>query len=91
MQEWERYRPEVVDAVFQEMGAKSSRSKSDPESYAWGRMVDAVLRLASFTQEAGIQGVRADHLEVLARRLDFDSAEVFRRVKTKGGQIIDIL
>ena len=64
------------------------RPPYDPESHVWATTTHGVPRIMSFAPEPGIEGIRADHVELFARRLGFDVQRVFRMLKERGGKIL---
>lgn len=88
MSAWDRYGLEAVDDVFRELGALSARPPDDPEAYAWATTKGSVPRIASYAPERGMDGIRADHVEHIARRLGFDTQRVFRMLDERGGKIL---
>ena len=91
MDEWDRYRVEVVHRVFVGAGAEPIRLTDDPATYAWTTVLGDVRRIATFTPEKGRAGIRADQLELIARRLFGDEApRILERIRDEGGLILDI-
>jgi hypothetical protein len=84
---WDRYRPEVLDEVFQALGASSRRSPGG--GYSWAKVESGIPRIAAFHPMPGIPGIRADHVEVLGRNLGLDTDAVFRMLNERGGRILD--
>ncbi len=88
MPDWDRFRLEAVDEVFRELGALSARPPGDPGACAWATTKAGVPRIASYAPDRGMDGIRADHVEHMARRLGFDLPEVFRLLDERGGTIL---
>ena len=89
---WDRYRADVVHRVFVSAGAVPFRLPDDPAAYAWTTVLGGVRRVATFSPEQGRSGVRADQLELLARRLFGEEAapRILQRIREEGGLILDL-
>jgi hypothetical protein len=89
---WDRFRLDVVDRVFTEFGAKSGRPPRDPHVYVWAMVVGGIPRVVHYAPETGTPGIRADHLELIARRLFGEEAapRVLARIREAGGLILDL-
>jgi hypothetical protein len=78
--------------VFVETGAKSGRPPNDPHTHAWATVVGGVPRVVHYAPQRGALGIRADHLEHIARRLFGEEAapRVLQRIREEGGLILDL-
>lgn len=92
MDEWDRFRPEVVHRVFVDAGAEPIRSAHDPAAYAWTTVLGGVRRIATYSPEKAHPGIRADQLELIARRLFGEQAapRILQRIREEGGLILDL-
>jgi len=90
--DWDRFRPDVVHRVFVASGAAPVRLTGDLSGYAWTTVVRGVRRVATYTPEKDRRGIRADQLELIARRLfgEEEAPRIIRRIRDEGGLILDI-
>ena len=92
MDSWDHFRLDVVDRVFVAAGAKSGRPERDPHTHAWANVALGVPRIVYYAPEKGAPGIRADHLEHIARRLFGEQAapRILQRIREEGGLILDL-
>lgn len=92
MDSWDHFRIDVVDRVFAAAGAKSGRPERDPRAHVWATVVDGVPRIVYYAPEKGAPGIRADHLEHIARRLFGEAAapRILQCIREEGGLILDL-
>lgn len=92
MDEWDRFRPDVVHRVFVSAGAQTIRLADDPAAYAWTTVLGGVRRIATYSPEKERRGIRADQLELIARRLFGEQAapRILQRIREEGGLILDV-
>ncbi len=75
-----------------ESGAEPIRLSRNPSSHAWTTVLGGVRRIATFSPEKGRAGIRADHLELIARQLFGEEAapRILQRIREEGGLILDL-
>lgn len=92
MDSWDHFRLDVVDRVFVEAGAQSGNPERDPHAHAWATVVSGVPRIAHYAPLRDAPGIRADHMEHIARQLFGDQAapRILQRIREEGGLILDL-
>lgn len=88
-----RYALEKLDLVLRAMGCKGELSKLDRLTMAWAnpKSVKAgeIPPIATFRPDHGGLSIRQDHVVAIALVLGLDPDEVLRRVKRRGGELLE--
>ena len=88
MTDWSRYRLRTLDEVILRLGAETWRPSSG--AYGWATRKGGILRVVTYTQDRQSSGIQSDQVELIARRLAIDPEAVFRLLRQRGGEILDI-
>ncbi len=81
-----------MDRVFVQSGARAFRPETDPEAQAWATVRGGMTQIVFHRPEKGLLGIRADHVELMARELFGEQAapRILQRIREEGGLILDL-